>query len=560
MAEAAGGGPRRLLREAAAFIGEPPDLGDLADLLDEAIPDIVAAFYDRIRRHERAWAFIDSKERFQRLHLSLAAWLDRFLRLRPDTAERAELAVRMAEAHLVIGMPLELTLLGHQLLRRLVRSEVGRRWPEDGGREALVDAFDRLQRAFAWDELLLVATYHSVSIAREQATAARMAELNQQLQESLRAQENLVRTTSHELRTPLTGLLGLLNLMRRGVYAGEAERRRAEEDVYGAARHLLALVDDLLHLSRLELGKAGFQPREIAVLRESEDVLRRFRPRFEDLGLELRSVGDPDLQAWADPQRFAQVLSNLLQNALNHTFQGGVRVELEAMPGGGHILIRVVDTGTGIEPELVDRLFDPFAQGAEGGNGLGLGLAICRRLVLRMGGRIRARSAGIGHGSSFEFTLPAAGRRRPAAEHFGPADRPLRILLVDDDAVWRNDLASWLAAELPVRVTALGDADDALRRASSEPFQLLLLDLAFPAEEGARAFDGLELLQALALSPATMLTPKWMISGHGRDFLGPELSRGWHDRFWEKGEILADRPAFLAAVAAQLGLDPATDS
>ena len=547
-------GPRQLRQQARAYLGEPPELGDLAELLEGAIPVVVEGFYAKLREEPKAWSFIDGEERFQRLHRSLGVWLRGFLHNPPETSERAELAIRMAEAHLVIGMPLELTLLGHQLLQRLVLGELGERWP-DGDRAGLIDAIERLQRAFSWDALLLVATYHSVSLARERASGERLTELNQQLQESLRGQESLVRTTSHELRTPLTGLLGLLNLMKRGVYEDEDERLRAEEDVYGAARHLLALVDDLLHLSRLDLGKAGFQPRELVLGPACEEVLRRFRHRFEEVGVELRLEGDGELSAYTDPQRHAQVLSNLLQNALNHTFQGEVVVAMSEIAGGGHVLTQVRDSGTGIEPSQVGRLFDPFAQGADaGGNGLGLGLAICRRLVLRMGGRIRATSEGIGHGATFEFTLPAAGRRQAVPELHGDPESSLRVLLVDDDAVWRNDMAEWLARELPVQVTAIGDTDDALQRAAAVPYKLLILDVAFPTEEGERGFDGMELLQTLALSPATMLTPKWLVSGHGRDFLGAELRHFWHDCYWQKGEVLAERAAFLRAVSEELGI------
>jgi two-component system CheB/CheR fusion protein len=232
-------------------------------------------------------------------------------------------------------------------------------------------------------------------------------------------------------------------------------------------------------------------------------------------------------------------------------------VRISAMPGGGHVLTEVEDSGTGIEPDHVTRLFDPFAQGAEaGGNGLGLGLAICRRLVLRMGGRIRAHSQGIGHGSTFEFTLPAAGRRTAVPEEFGDPASPWRILLVDDDAVWRNDLGQWLAQELPVHVTAVGDPEDALRRAGQVPFKLFILDVAFPTEEGERGFDGMELLQTLALSPSSMLTPKWMVSGHGRLFLSSELRHSWHDRFWQKGEILSDRLPFMRALVQTLRIPP----
>ncbi|TAH34675.1 MAG: response regulator [Planctomycetota bacterium] len=543
--------PSRLLTEARPFLGEPPELSDVAAVLIEAIPPVVGEFYASILRSTAAWDFIRSQERLQRLHGSLQEWLEAFLTSPPDGSLRAGLALRMANRHIREGIPLDLTLLAHANLGNLLTQQLVRRWPA-GRPEGLAGALDRLQRALSFDSVLLVSAYHGLAMARESAASDRTAQLNQHLQQALRSQEMLLRATSHELRTPLTGLLGLLNLLQRGVYRSPEERSSAESDMQQAVRHLLALVDDLLHLAQLELGKGRLELREFGARSAAEAIARRFETRYREAGLSLVVRPGADLQVSADQDRYEQVLSNLLQNALQHTRQGGATIEVEPLPGGSHALTRVRDSGAGIEPELAERLFEPFSQGAGSGGSLGLGLAICRRLVLRMGGRIRALSAGAGCGASFEFTLPAAGRRRRRTGTFGRADARHRILLVDDDAVWREDLGRWLAEGCGARVDAAGEVEAALASARTEIYHLLLVDVAMPTEGGERMQDGFSLLEALASQPATLLVPKWLLSGHDRGFLETELRHAWHDAFWSKGDILADRSAFLEAVRRQL--------
>ncbi len=177
---------------------------------------------------------------------------------------------------------------------------------------------------------------------------------------------------------------------------------------------------------------------------------------------------------------------------------------------------------------------------------------------LRMGGRVRAESKGPGHGSCFSFTLPLAGRDSAGVLEAGDPASPWRLLICDDDALWRTDLAEFLAASLPVHVVAVGDPESALEVAARRPCQLMLLDLAFPAQNRGAHSDGFELLRALATSPATMLTPKWLVTAHDPSFLGAELEHGWHDRYFEKGSILSDRKAFAEAVRTEIGAPDST--
>lgn len=537
------------MRAAAAFLGPPPALDDLRYLLLDRGEEITAAFYERITSSVDAAPFIEDELKLKRLHHSLLEWLRAFLSSPPEANERAELALRMTVTHLRIGMPLELTMLGHNALRGIMTRELMERWPA-GDRLGLIDASERLQRAFDYDLLLMVSCYHAEALGRAAAASQGLKRANERLEHSMQAQEGLLRTTSHELRTPLAGLVGMLRMLKRGVYEDGPERAEALDDALGAANHLQALTDDLLHLARLDLGSDRFRMEDFDLRAASEVVLRRLSPRAAEGKVQITIEGG-QTAVHADRERHAQILSNLLQNAMRHAPGGTIHVGIHALEESGHVLTEVVDNGGGIDPELLPRLFQPFTQ-SSGGGSLGLGLTICRRLVLAMGGRIVAESDGPGQGARFAFTLPAGGRHTGAEFVEGPADARARVLLVDDDAVWSHDLAAFLTNELPVQVTAVSTADAALNAVTQARFDLILLDVALPSTGEGRDRDGLSLLEDLARHPDTLLAHKWLISGHDARFLRAELEHAWHDGFTTKADLLADRPAFLEQVRAAL--------
>jgi signal transduction histidine kinase/CheY-like chemotaxis protein len=537
------------LRAAATFLGPPPALDDLRYLLLDRGEEITAAFYERITASVDTASFIEDAAKLERLHHSLLEWLRAFLSSPPEANERAELALRMTVAHLRIGMPLELTMLGHNALRGIMTRELMERWPV-GDRLGLIDASERLQRAFDYDLLLLVSCYHAEALGRAAAASQGLKRANERLEQSMQAQEGLLRTTSHELRTPLAGLVGMLRMLKRGVYDEGPERTEALDDALGAANHLQALTDDLLHLARLDLGSDRFCLEDFDLRAASEVVLRRLNPRAEEGQVQFSLEGE-EASVHADRERHAQILTNLLQNAIRHSPGGHIRVGIQELEESGHVLTEVVDDGCGIDPKLLPSLFQPFTQ-SSGGGSLGLGLTICRRLVLAMGGRIVAESEGSGKGARFAFTLPTGGRH--AGAHFveGPDDASARMLLVDDDAVWSHDLADFLTSELPLQVTAVSTADAALQAVTQTRFDLILLDVALPSTGEGRDRDGLSLLEELARHPDTLLARKWLVSGHDASFLRTELEHAWHDRFLTKADLLADRPAFVAQVRAAL--------
>lgn len=541
--------PQDFLRAATTFLGPPPALDDLRYLLLDRGEEITASFYQVITASVDAAPFIEDAVKLKRLHHSLLEWLTAFLSSPPEANERAELAVRMTVTHLRIGMPLELTMLGHNTLRGIMTRELMERWPA-GDRLGLIDASERLQRAFDYDLLLMVSCYHSEALGRADAASQGLVRANERLEQSMQAQEGLLRTTSHELRTPLAGLVGMLRMMKRGVYAEGEEQDEALRDALGAANHLQVLTDDLLHLARLDLGSDRFHLEDFEVREASEAVARRLQTRAEENQVQIQVAGDAG-EVRADRERHAQVLTNLLQNAIRHAPGGEIRVGIQELPESGHVLTEVVDTGGGIDPELLPRLFQPFTQ-SSGGGSLGLGLTICRRLVLAMGGRIVAESEGLGKGARFAFTLPAGGRHNGAEFELGPADARAHMLLVDDDALWCHDLAEFLTAELPLKITSVPTADAALQAVTRAEFDLILLDVALPSTGKGRDRDGLSLLEDLARHPDALLARKWLVSGHEPRFLRAELEHAWHDRFFTKAALLADRPAFLAQVREAL--------
>jgi two-component system OmpR family sensor kinase/two-component system sensor histidine kinase BaeS len=242
-------------------------------------------------------------------------------------------------------------------------------------------------------------------------------EMTSALEEGERLRQNLVADVAHELRTPLSVLQGNLRALLDDVYLLEkAEIAR----LYDETRLLSRLVDDLRELAQAEAGQLSFNLRPTDVGEVLQATVANFEPAAEAKAIQLAAeVADRLPLVTADPDRLAQVLRNLLINALRHTPEGG-QVTVSATTVGDAVEIVVADNGEGIAPEDLPHVFDRFYRGdrsrsrAEGGAGLalrpgsGLGLAIVRAIVEAHGGQVRAASDGLGQGSTFRFTLPVA--------------------------------------------------------------------------------------------------------------------------------------------------------
>ena len=339
----------------------------------------------------------------------------------------------------------------------------------------------------------------------------------------------------HELRNPLAAitnglavLSGLGDEARRAAEAGGVPIGRTLDGLERQSGHMTRLIDDLLDLTRIDNNKIALRRRALPLERCLESSLDALRPRLADAELTLSlTLPEEPLTLDADVDRVAQMLDNLLDNAIKYTPSGG-RIELHASRDGERALLALRDDGVGIAPEMLSTLFDPFTQVAvtstgRGWSGLGLGLALVRSLAALHGGSIEARSAGLGRGSEFLLRLPLASESTPPADadaegtagaepSGAAADGGRRLLVVDDSADIADPFAALLrVAGFEVRVAYDGAA--ALELVTEFEPSVAFLDLGMPG------MNGLELARTLRRDhPAgTLVLVAVTGYGQGRD-------------------------------------------
>ncbi len=238
---------------------------------------------------------------------------------------------------------------------------------------------------------------------------ARFNQMAEKLDQVETMRRQLIGDVSHELRTPLTAIKGSMEGLIDGVLPASTE---TFQEIHAEADRLNRLVDDLQELSRVEARSLELQIRPVDIASLMYTVAKRLTPQAESKQISLRlepTAGLPKVRA--DEDRAAQVLINLIGNALQYTPDGGT-VTVEARPVGDQVEIRVSDTGIGIPQGHLSEIFDRFyrvdkSRSRAAGGGSGIGLTIARAIVEAHGGRIRAESPGEGQGSTFTFTLPA---------------------------------------------------------------------------------------------------------------------------------------------------------
>jgi len=234
------------------------------------------------------------------------------------------------------------------------------------------------------------------------------------LEEAERRRVEVISDVSHELRTPLSTLRGYVEGLAEGVVEPSQETWTL---LYAEFERLGRLVDDLRRLSRAEAGQLDLSMAPMAPAEAVRLAVGGMLPLFDEKSVQLKSAVPEDLPSvLADVDRVVQVLSNLLSNALRHTPDGG-HVVVKAEASGEEVAFEVTDTGTGIAPEHLERVFERFYRvdksrsRGETRGGSGMGLAISRALVEAMGGRIWVESPGLGEGATFAFTLPLSHPR-----------------------------------------------------------------------------------------------------------------------------------------------------
>jgi signal transduction histidine kinase/methanogenic corrinoid protein MtbC1/CheY-like chemotaxis protein len=347
---------------------------------------------------------------------------------------------------------------------------------------------------------------------------AQLERLNERLVEADQRKNEFLAMLAHELRNPLAPLRNAAHLLQQpGLDQPFVER--TGEMMGRQVQQLGRLVDDLLDLSRIARGKMQLRKEGVDLGQVARRAADASRPLVEARRHELTvSLPDSPVRLLADPTRLEQVLTNLLNNAARYTPEGG-RIRLTAATEGNEAVVRVRDTGIGIPPEMLSRIFGLFAQveraEERAGGGLGIGLSLVKSLTEMHGGRVEAHSAGPGQGSEFVVRWPLATEQAPAGvpaptERAPAGEGAVRVLLVDDNV----DAAESLAMLLRLRgheVAVAYDGPAALRAAEARRPEVALLDIGLPS------MDGYELARRLRPQPGLGRTVLVALTGWGQE-------------------------------------------
>ncbi len=369
----------------------------------------------------------------------------------------------------------------------------------------------------------MVSTYRDVT-----ATERRLAAATQAAEQASQAKSQFLANMSHEIRTPLNAVLGLNALMLDS--ALQSEQRRYAELIRSSGQLLLALINDILDFSRVEAGHLQLEALPYCPQRAAQEVVALMRERAQAKSLQL--VFDAPATPWpqlvGDEVRIRQILFNLVGNALKFTEQGQVQLSMQlvwaeqpALAGSAAppapvawLKLRVQDSGIGMEPQVLDKLFERFTQAdnstARQYGGSGLGLAITRELVHLMGGRITATSVQ-GQGSCFEVDLPCtlaapieapmpdsdcdSGWPTPLESHHRATG--LRILVAEDNPV-NQVLIQAVLDRLGHHCEIVNDGRQAVHAAQATAFDLILMDVQMPQMDGLAATAAIRKLEGEA--------------------------------------------------------------
>jgi signal transduction histidine kinase len=377
-----------------------------------------------------------------------------------------------------------------------VQTQVGRKRAE----EKVLAANEALSRANERLEQLVTERTAELRVAMEEAQAAN------------RSKDAFLATMSHELRTPLNGVIGMAQVLCGTPLS--PQQLQMVEVINSSAEGLQGIVADLLDIVDITSGRLELAPQPIRlgdVIREAAASAERHAAE-RGLAFHMVLAADAEGEVKADPVRLRQVVSHLLSNAVKFTENGEIVFTVERT--GERVCITVRDTGVGFDPAATERLFRPFEQ-ADGSltrrfGGVGMGLAICREVVTRMGGTITAEGRP-GEGAVFRVDLPLPDRSHGEASASATSARALKVLCVEDHPINRK-VVELIMAAAGIHLRSVENGALAVEAYQTERFDVVLMDMQMPVMDGLTATRAIRALEAADGRPRT---PLIMVTAHG---------------------------------------------